>query len=847
MSKQQVVAWDEFCTDFSDIFNHIPGVSDTIDYIIDVDTHLDDYNIQGNSSTHAGPQHSLSPAAAATTFWQAIRAKIEHRLTMKSQVNRSDSDCDRNHDHDIESEYISGSLAHVVLAPEELATGLVNFASDSESDSETVLNFNTSGLDMSWIISRHLSPDFTPPNSVLSSVKSCFKHAWTPMWNSNVRKRMVQQKRELKQQREDGRSSLRELHVYPGALVFQQYHQHIHSALLLLHTICHEQHVTSNSIQEQKQKKKALVVGAGPAGLLSALAAHRSGLQVTVVEKRTDYVRDIWFDMYPEPYYSTKLKLERLGIMYQHAVHLRQPENPSVVSLQAKTLELFLARVVRLLSIPVHYGTQFVTVCSNGVANRAHVVARPVHELSNLSSTAIDKMIEADSDATDRHSLWCNRSTITRLFNTSESMLHEHVMTMDFDILIGADGPSSRVRHTLDIPIFHARDFEPIDTSSHHPRAQTTLHVDNLQQITMIVNFRAVESLSSNDTRELICPEVRDNIPGTTEPLDPWYIAFELLPVSSVFKRFYKGSSSCHMQILFSESSGRGILKQSNEAHRRHRAQWTAEQTREAERMQQSRRILWTPKRSKNLQPTQQHSPFKNFGASVSEDERTFQLSPDQQSTIPWPLLLQVAHLYFVEPVNGIDALQDMIHRNSDGKFDITFFPVSIRVAQHLTTHIANSRSVAALVGDATFTAHYRLGVGINSAFDSMGDLTDLLITVATTSQSESITNAVQIREKNAQDRLRNVVQYQLSTMFYEAYCDFVVFFDTTKPTEDSQLLYYRLRPPERVTPQDSTSFPQSVRNRLAQERYRRVPESVAQLCEQTHAKVSQRSTKQIK
>ena len=51
------------------------------------------------------------------------------------------------------------------------------------------------------------------------------------------------------------------------------------------------------------------VVGGGTVGLSHALQAYESGASVALIEKRTNYTRDIWFDLYGDPWFSTLRKL----------------------------------------------------------------------------------------------------------------------------------------------------------------------------------------------------------------------------------------------------------------------------------------------------------------------------------------------------------------------------------------------------------------------------------------------------------------------------------------------------------------------------------------------------------
>jgi 2-polyprenyl-6-methoxyphenol hydroxylase-like FAD-dependent oxidoreductase len=44
-------------------------------------------------------------------------------------------------------------------------------------------------------------------------------------------------------------------------------------------------------------RTRVVVVGGGPAGLLSAVTAAQAGCDVLVLEQRMEYVRNVWFDI----------------------------------------------------------------------------------------------------------------------------------------------------------------------------------------------------------------------------------------------------------------------------------------------------------------------------------------------------------------------------------------------------------------------------------------------------------------------------------------------------------------------------------------------------------------------
>jgi hypothetical protein len=63
---------------------------------------------------------------------------------------------------------------------------------------------------------------------------------------------------------------------------------------------------------------RVLVAGGGPVGLIEALVAHTNGGEVTVFEQRTNYTRDVWFDLEPQPWGVGAEALERWGAHFSY-------------------------------------------------------------------------------------------------------------------------------------------------------------------------------------------------------------------------------------------------------------------------------------------------------------------------------------------------------------------------------------------------------------------------------------------------------------------------------------------------------------------------------------------------
>mmetsp|Transcript_23666 Transcript_23666/g.48065 ORF Transcript_23666/g.48065 Transcript_23666/m.48065 type:complete len:241 (+) Transcript_23666:17-739(+) len=86
---------------------------------------------------------------------------------------------------------------------------------------------------------------------------------------------------------------------------------------------------------------RVLVVGAGPAGLPAALVAHAEGANVTVVEKRQGFGRQVWFDLEPFDGGAQQV-LREWGFFALRPAHVPDENGSGVVTVQCATLESFL-------------------------------------------------------------------------------------------------------------------------------------------------------------------------------------------------------------------------------------------------------------------------------------------------------------------------------------------------------------------------------------------------------------------------------------------------------------------------------------------------------------------------
>ena len=78
--------------------------------------------------------------------------------------------------------------------------------------------------------------------------------------------------------------------------------------------------------------------------------------------------------------------------------------------------------------------------------------------------------------------------------------------------------------------------------------------------------------------------------------------------------------------------------------------------------------------------------------------------------------------------------------------------------------------------GDALVTAHYRLGIGINQAFTAMGSIAKLVGATALSSEPDATARAIDDWDAASHARVKKMVDHQVRAMFFEAYCDCIVY-----------------------------------------------------------------------
>lgn len=425
-----------------------------------------------------------------------------------------------------------------------------------------------------------------------------------------------------------------------------------------------------------------VVVGGGPIGLLHALEAFRRGHSVQVLERRGEYSRNVWFDLYPSPWYPSIDILHSFGFQFQSNQfdHENEMMGSKVYTVKAKTIENFLSKIMWLVSAPVHYHTTFIRFC------------------------------ERDG----QHLAIASRGNVVQIEDCS--MLPSDLIISKFDLCIAADGAKSTVRETVPLS------FEKKESFLHqYSNPPEWITLPGIKQTSIIVNF---------DPFEGACPHVRD-VDAYGSLLFPWSVGFELKGVQTVYRRFY--FEHCQLQILLEEDEGKQVMS---------------------------------------------------------------------MKQIPWELIRRVSDYYMKAPIDSLETLQSMIARTSEG-FDVSIFPVEI-FALNASTFIFPSRKrqqAVIFVGDALVTAHYRLGIGINTGFRFQREFS-LTLYEFENQWNEGIISLLLEREKRISLMTKEIIEVQLSTIFYGLFIIFSAHF-----SRNTMRLYRTLQPRNPLILQRPTRF----------------------------------------
>lgn len=151
-------------------------------------------------------------------------------------------------------------------------------------------------------------------------------------------------------------------------------------------------------------------------------------------------------------------------------------------------------------------------------------------------------------------------------------------------------------------------------------------------------------------------------------------------------------------------------------------------------------------------------------------------------STVPWQLLLDVTTFLFETPYESIEDLQaHVIQREANGgqEYDFDFFSIEIKETQMavLKPPLWETHSIVSIIGDASITAHYRMGVGVNNGVRQLENTRKLL------KMELGAVDPSEVERLNAHEmaELTKLHRFEAFLIGMEAYCDFVVGLEATK------------------------------------------------------------------
>jgi 2-polyprenyl-6-methoxyphenol hydroxylase-like FAD-dependent oxidoreductase len=281
---------------------------------------------------------------------------------------------------------------------------------------------------------------------------------------------------------------------------------------------------------------EVLVVGGGVSGLMMAVEAYRSGSVVHVIDGArgpggaaddaseagggwVDFVAGAWFP-------GVVGFLEGLGVSPRTVPGLRKTDM-SVTAPRAALLA-HLRRVVAMIGVRIQAGRQVVALCPSSPTRQAFAVVRNLAaRLSGEEELALEGLSRAErcgpalAGALGLNPLWFREGDDLPVFGR-----------VPFDVVVGADGPGSRVREDLGVEwvaqrslLFGARE-EPLDLA--RPVAES--HVT--------VTFERDPGTGG-------CPAVKHGPRGH----DPTYAGFSLPEVVALRKRFYDALGHCSVDV----------------------------------------------------------------------------------------------------------------------------------------------------------------------------------------------------------------------------------------------------------------------------------------------------------
>eukprot|EP01130_Rhizamoeba_saxonica_P007195 TRINITY_DN2901_c0_g1_i3.p1 TRINITY_DN2901_c0_g1~~TRINITY_DN2901_c0_g1_i3.p1 ORF type:complete len:537 (+),score=82.26 TRINITY_DN2901_c0_g1_i3:157-1767(+) len=162
-------------------------------------------------------------------------------------------------------------------------------------------------------------------------------------------------------------------------------------------------------------------------------------------------------------------------------------------------------------------------------------------------------------------------------------------------------------------------------------------------------------------------------------------------------------------------------------------------------------------------------------------------------------ILFYTVNLIFENKYSNIEDMLDDINNGRDG---ILIHQIDINRAKKpgIVTGNDNNYASVFLVGDSLVSAHYRLGVGINNGFLSLVEFSTFLREIANISSRNQLEACVRKKNKKARKRSKQLVQFELSTIYYEAYCDYVVTVESDSKEYDDLIIWKKDKNPGELT-----------------------------------------------
>lgn len=481
----------------------------------------------------------------------------------------------------------------------------------------------------------------------------------------------------------------------------------------------------SNENLSFKQRKHVVIIGLGPIGLITALELikysikHPKSLHITFIEKRMSYTRNIWFDLYPEPYAPTMNVLFDLGL---HLIdtdfekHIQYIDQSKLWTIRCQILEKLLFWYIFEINTNNHH----------------------YDNINLLRGYKFEKIVKITKNDLIQYEL----NNQYKILNYNENEIHfikfpthffiskftkvddQMNFLVPFHLIIGTDGYSSQVREKSDSKHLTRESFIVGNQFKYK------IFKEDLHQTAILVNLQSIKLPNGKK----VCPEPAiDPITNTT--ISPWRPAFEFNGVLAVFKRLYapENDGYCQIQILIGNDFEKSLLKNSN----------------------------------------------------------------INTNTKLWKFVLDVLNYVLKEKLSSINELKKILLNSSSSGTNSNFksniqsnsklnssdgliiLPIRIKYA---SPHIMslNSRQAVILHGDAAVSAHFRLGIGVNNGFRAYytSEFTQLL--------NNWIDDKLELDlySKLSTQRIENMIKYELTTMFFESYCNIYVF-----PSEE--ILYF--------------------------------------------------------